>query len=198
MAAHLFLYDAGHLGEKIAEGVVLPADFMERVNRYKHEETRSRSLCAYALLYQKLLEQGIEIESIVLTGNQKPDFTKSHFNISHSGDMVAVMISNEPCGVDIQLIDEAKDYEGVAKRVLSEELYQQYLAAEDRAAFFAKAWAMLEAKLKREGCGVATDHLLLDSLDYPYCEPIDSKGRHYCLSYCCSEELSTLRVIFEL
>ena len=198
MATHLFLYDAGHLGEKIADGVILPADFMERVNRYKHAETRSRSLCAYALLYKKLLELDMEVEPIVLTGNQKPDFTKSHFNISHSGDMVAVMVSDEPCGVDVQLVDEAKDYELVAKRVLSEELYQQYLASADRAAFFAKAWAMLEAKLKKEGCGVATKDLLLDSLDYPYSELVDSKGRRYGLSYCCPESLSSLRVIFEL
>lgn len=192
MDSYLYLADVKTHGERLVKEVPLPEDFLSRVNRYKNEEVRFRSHCAYALLFLGLKEHNLKEEKIVLTGNNKPDFTSFHFNVSHSGDLATALLSPLPCGVDIQLVEEAKDYEIVAKRVLSPELFAQYSTAIDKASFFAKAWAILEARQKEIGTGIATKDLRLESMDHPVIHPTDSLGRPYFLSYS-----PTTKVVFK-
>lgn len=196
--AYIYTLDVEESGSELLNRISLPNDFLDRANRYKKESVRFRSLCAYSLLFYALDELMIPPEALVYVGNGKPDFSNIHFNVSHSGDIVAVIISTHPCGIDVQAVSEAKGYEDVAKRVLSPELYKSYLEANSRPDFFARAWAMLEAKVKTQGCGIATSDLYLTSLGYPAISLGDAKGVVYYLSYNCVEDDVRTKHIFSI
>ena len=80
------------------------------------------------------------------------DFPKVHFNISHSGEYVACVVSNKPVGVDIQEICEYNS--AVAKRVCNDKELLQIENSLDRASEFTKKWTQKEAALKMYGIGM--------------------------------------------
>ncbi|MBQ8372556.1 MAG: 4'-phosphopantetheinyl transferase superfamily protein [Clostridia bacterium] len=75
-----------------------------------------------------------------------------HLSISHSGGYVAVAVSSEPVGVDIELFREDKSTDRLAARWLSEREKKKYdmLADGERAEFFYEKWTEKESIFKRE------------------------------------------------
>ena len=105
------------------------------------------SYYAWLFLKEKVLEEfNLDIDTLKLTYNQhgKPMFKEFFFNISHSNNYIAIALSNNPVGIDIQLIKE-KGIEKLAKKANIdpnniEEFYKHFSA--------------LEAKRKKEGIGI--------------------------------------------
>ncbi len=85
--------------------------------------------------------------------------TVLHFNISHSGEWLALVISSEAeVGVDIQCHESHRDIARLAKRYFSE-LENQRLAELDGAdarAYFYHLWALKEAWAKARGAALPT------------------------------------------
>ena len=54
-------------------------------------------------------------------------------------------INSHPIGVDVEKL--GKDREKTAKRVMTEEEYSEYIAAENRAKYFYKIWVKKESYL---------------------------------------------------
>ncbi|MGN0346974.1 MAG: 4'-phosphopantetheinyl transferase family protein, partial [Lachnospiraceae bacterium] len=84
----------------------LPAQRLEKVNRYKYHEDKARSIAAGFLLgYVLKTEYDLTAWELAYGEQGKPylkDEEGIHFNLSHSKDYVVVCVDNHPCGVDIQ------------------------------------------------------------------------------------------------
>lgn len=75
------------------------------------------------------------------------------FNLSHSGTYVLLGIDEHPLGVDIQLRDRGD--ERLARKVMPDDTFEQWLDAEDRTAAFCDFWARRESELKWWGIGIS-------------------------------------------
>ena len=147
---------------------------MSRERRNKCDGFRfqaDKDLCIVSdmLLRQVLSEKtGIDPKALIfgLSENGKPylESPDCHFNISHSGDMVALAVNSEhPVGIDIEKIKPVSAR--IAKRVFSEEdsrfVFESSVIPdgqlEDREALlrFFKVWTYKEAFVKMTGEGIS-------------------------------------------
>jgi hypothetical protein len=109
------------------------------VSKSKHRD----SVYAWTVLHQILQNEGINVEEhpILLSGN-KPYISGNplYFNLSHSRGVVAIITSDQECGIDIEYVDAERNYIPLAYRVFGTELME-------REEFFTK-WVELECKIK--------------------------------------------------
>ena len=140
-----------------------------RVARLRRPEDRERSVAAHALLRIVVgQELGLHPREVrigrrcLLCGSTEhgkpyvmgvPDL---HVSVSHSGDRVAVAVSDEPVGVDVEVVGEPH---GVAAQVLApEELAAlEGLSGMDRTRAFSDFWVQKEAATKATGHGLGTE-----------------------------------------
>jgi phosphopantetheinyl transferase len=103
---------------------------------------------------------GSEIET---EAGGRPFFTDCHadFNISHSMNMVAVCYAPSSCasriGCDIQVMDERKNMDGIAKRAFSSAEQRFLVSAADsteRLTRFYQIWTFKESYIKLHGLSV--------------------------------------------
>ena len=82
------------------------------------------------------------------------------YNISHSGEWVVCIISDKPCGIDVELIKKA-DF-GIAKRFFSQNEYESLMSQPEhyRTRYFFMLWTLKESYIKADGRGLS---LPLDS-----------------------------------
>ena len=73
-----------------------------------------------------------------------------HFNVSHSGEYLAIAVSEFPIGVDIQKPKTIK--EGMFRKVIQPE--EEGLIGEAREADFLRLWTLKESFVKAEGRGL--------------------------------------------
>lgn len=103
-----------------------------------------------------------------------------HFNLSHSGDAIAVAVAGQPVGLDIESHRVLSDGLAIAQRVFHprERLWLQ--AQPDFTAAFYRLWTLKEALLKATGEGFtqAPEALCWDELDAPM-PAIHHAGQHW-------------------
>lgn len=82
----------------------------------------------------------------------KPGFKDCglHFNVSHSGEYLAIAVSESPVGIDIQKEKEIR--EGMYRKVVRPE--EQSLIGKERQRDFLRLWTLKESFVKAEGCGL--------------------------------------------
>ncbi|WP_392886961.1 4'-phosphopantetheinyl transferase family protein [Eubacterium limosum] len=85
------------------------------------------------------------------------EYPSLHFNGSHSGDYLVCAVSQNPVGVDVQLIDRTKRLMPLAKRFMSpgEVRRLESLDDEKRTQAFYRLWAQKESYMKYRGLGFA-------------------------------------------
>lgn len=135
----------------------------ERFDRYKHVEDYRRSLLG-DVLSRSLLEKMTGIDAceldICIDDMGKPyvaNAENAYFNVSHSGDCVACIVSDKPCGIDIETMD--KDNLDIAKRFFAKSEYE-YISdcpKEEIKRRFYEIWTAKEAYLKYDGKGLGID-----------------------------------------
>ena len=99
---------------------------------------------------------------IVLGENNKPVLANNtnevqwHFNISHSGDLVACALASSKIGIDIEMISHTADYLSIARAHFSDE-EASWVAAKPASINerFVALWTIKEAYLKAIGIGLA-------------------------------------------
>lgn len=146
---------------------LLPEWRKEKVSKIKPENSRIQSIAAGRLLDVAISRYlNIEIsevkwdfrENYVQDSNEKPIINfyeyvkqkdKIFYNISHSGDYVAVIVGEEPVGIDVENKDD-KDFK-VAKRFFTSN--EVAYISEDQCRF-RDVWTMKEAFLKCVGTGI--------------------------------------------
>ena len=73
-----------------------------------------------------------------------------YFNVSHSGEYLAIAVSKKPVGVDIQETKVIKD--GMYRKVVQPG--EAMLIGKERQRDFLRLWALKESFVKAEGCGL--------------------------------------------
>ena len=143
----------------------------EAVEKFNNQKAKLTSM-ATGLLLQGIVEKELNInpeELVVLKGEQGKPYIAGcpefYFNISHSGDVVAIAYGNIPVGIDVEIIRCRESDLKVAKRCFTEEEYTfitdgayaldmagKSHSVEER---FFMVWTMKEAYLKYKGTGIS-------------------------------------------
>lgn len=162
-----------------------------------HPQLITASKSAWALLGKGLGMLGVNpLPPVVFMENGKPYFEDSplHFSISHSGNMAAVLISDDPCGVDIEQIRDD----------VSSRMTERCLHEDERllGCNFFEIWTKKECISKLDGKGMPSRPREMNTTDSKYdgcfsCMHVtDSDGGAYMLTALCTDaaELQIIRI----
>jgi phosphopantetheinyl transferase len=127
----------------------LPIDIQKRVDRYKIEEDRKRSIIAWDIVNKKI---DLNNNKISYNKNNKPLIENKYFSISHSYNLVGVLFADFECGLDIELVTERNNK--VADKILTQEELEEYNNNSD---ILIKKWTKIEAYGKGIGIGFRLD-----------------------------------------
>ncbi|MBR4891380.1 MAG: 4'-phosphopantetheinyl transferase superfamily protein [Clostridia bacterium] len=128
----------------------------------------------------ELLNMGVEN---LWYDRNKPMADNCFVSISHSGDMVAVCTSENPIGIDIEKIDDARNFAKIANRYFhgkEKEFFEQNPTAD---AFY-EIWTKKEAYTKIDGNGVIEIQKGIDVLSIENHEFQTEKVNEYMLTIC--------------
>lgn len=134
------------------------ADFdrYDRICKNKSEANRMRLLTAGMLILEMCDRLGIDRPVIMRDEHGKP-YIEGHedvyFNLSHSGDYVALAYGDSPVGIDVQEVRNVSD--SFAKRILNESETLTYDTADTVA--ICRIWTVKEAYAKLIGLGLGYD-----------------------------------------
>ena len=146
---------------------------LEKAKKFKNEADKKRSIAVEYLLNEMLKENTSFALPVSLSyddkgkphlyediseENEKSRKDLIHFSLSHSGDYVACIISDKPCGIDIEKHNEKRDYEKISKRVCTENELTFISDADD----FYSIWTLKESVMKAVGLGLALDMRNID------------------------------------
>ena len=138
----------------------LPEWRRETALRFKHLQGRRECAVGYIELLRGLrLRFGIGgMPAFAYNEHDKP-FLKEHpdihFSISHCKAAVGCLVSNRPCGLDIECIRKAKD--GLVRYTMSPEEVENIFADPCPDIAFTRLWTQKEAVLKLLGTGITDD-----------------------------------------
>ena len=132
----------------------------DKVVRYRFERGKWLSAGAGLLLDNMLMEHGLRERDMQYSRGEfgKPTFTdypELHFNLSHSGTMVACALGDKPVGVDVQHIVELRP--GLVNYTMSEKEIAKFETLDDEEAkrlYFTQLWALKECYAKATGRGI--------------------------------------------
>ena len=175
-------------------------DFGEALCEHLRAKTNpavhAASIAAWSLLAGGLRILGLEeLPEVHFEPNGKPYFVNSslYFSLSHSGKLAVVLISEEPCGVDIELV----------RPEVAERLRERCLSDGERArgCDFFEIWTKKECIAKLGGQGMTAHPGDIDTLDpcwngrFFTTRIHDSAGQAYALSTLCGkiENLSIIK-----
>ena len=147
---------------------LLSHEEQQRAQRYRKIEDRHRSILAHALkrvCLAKILNTPTDTLIFEATNKGKPvckNKNAPHFNLSHSGEFVAVALSsNGEIGVDVERCERTYS-EALYERVLSKKQIEQVRQAADASLEFFNFWTQKEALSKAVGLGLGIDFTTLE------------------------------------
>ena len=122
----------------------------EKVLRCHDLETAAGLAAAGLLLAEYVADEG----AVLRTPEGKPYLPGGpEFSLSHGGDLAVLLISDTPCGVDVECADRAVS-ERIRERVF-QRIFQREEADSERA--FSWLWTRKEAVMKLDGRGLGLD-----------------------------------------
>ena len=103
-----------------------------------------------------------------------------YFSLSHSKRGIAVAISDEPIGIDIEAIRPLS--EGLVQRAMNPQEQAQIAAAANPEQEFIRLWTRKEAYVKMQGTGIISDmhKILCDMLPVNWMEVIREDKGYIC------------------
>lgn len=182
----LYLFeDLDGVNEEFTEKIisVLPRSCAEKADRYKNPDDRKCSAVGYLLLVYALRDKcGINDFSFIYGEHGKPylDVQGIYFNISHCAKGCVCVISDNEIGADIQ---ETRIYsQRLAEKVCCANELSVLEGAQDKAAAFAKIWAMKESFVKMNGRGIGYSLKNADTTVLHFKEVIEKDGFYIAVS----------------
>ena len=143
---------------------LLPQNRKEKVDYFRFIKDKKLSSGAYLLLEKLLSEEDI-IKPIFKTEKYGKSYISNyeniHFNLSHSGSMVACAISDTEVGVDVEYNDPTIDLD-IAKNYFYNSEYDSIIKSDNPSNEFFNYWALKESYMKYTGLGF---NLELDSFE---------------------------------
>ena len=153
------------------------------------------------LLHQVLGEEAY-VKAVFVKGDHGKPYIQGHpihYNISHSGQYVVLVVADSEVGVDVQEKKSART-EAMAKRFFAEEERKALLACEgakEQKDLFYHIWCRKEAYGKYLGLGLLGDVLktnMLEGIEGVYFQEY-SNLEDYQISICCGKEEKIEEVI---
>ena len=135
---------------------IVPPERAEEIESCSNTKVKAQKYYAWKLLEMALLHSlGLNIENLDLRRNKsgKWECAKCYFSLSHSGDYVAVAVSEKPVGVDIEKQDKSRFTDALADKILTEceAAAISRLNDEERKVALNIIWTKKEAIFKLEG-----------------------------------------------
>lgn len=129
----------------------LPRSIKKKANARKGTPSFRPTVMQYYVVKQHLnLEEGTDFS---YNKNGKPSVKgKKPFSIAHNDDILAVAVSTEDVGVDIQ--KKIKFTQKLAKEICNKEEFEKVINAEDPALELTKIWTMKESFAKMKGVAI--------------------------------------------
>ncbi|MED0766360.1 4'-phosphopantetheinyl transferase family protein, partial [Aneurinibacillus thermoaerophilus] len=159
MQVHLIRIDGSrNLNDYQSLYPLLNRETKKKISRFLNESDKIRSLLSHLFLkYLISRELSRDLTDIELAYEKygKPYLLSSKglsFNISHSGEFIAIAISNENVGIDIQEYIDL-DYEELAMRFFTKQEYNYISSASNVKENFFRIWTLKESYLKARGSG---------------------------------------------
>ena len=146
-----------HLQQVLA---FLPSWRRERVLAYKQESRQMESALAYIELSRALALRGLQDIKPHFEYNEHwkpflPLYPNLHFSISHCGQAVGCVLSEMPCGLDIERVRRASP-SLISKTMNRNEEHQIYSSSHPEVEFI-RLWTRKEAVFKLLGTGITDD-----------------------------------------
>jgi len=135
----------------------------DKTLRYKHDKGKMLSAGAGLLLDYMLRGRGLRERDMVYAEGEhgKPyflDYPEIHFNLSHSGSLVACALGDTPVGIDVQHLVQPR--EGMVIYTMSDEEVAAFEALDSDTAkklLFTQLWTLKESYAKATGRGLTHD-----------------------------------------
>lgn len=146
-----------HLQQVLA---FLPSWRRERVLAYKQESRQMESALAYIELSRALALRGLQNIKPRFEYNEHgkpflPLYPNLHFSISHCSQAVGCILSEMPCGLDIERVRRASP-SLISKTMNQGEVKQIYSSSHPDVEFI-RLWTRKEAVFKLLGTGITDD-----------------------------------------
>ena len=137
----------------------------EEALRYKHLFGQFACLKSYVMLRELLEQRGLTHPfRFAYNEHGKPflaDHPEIHFNISHCKNGIAVAVSDQPIGIDIESYRQVSD--SLLRYTMNEEECRIIQESDDPVRTFTEYWTKKEAVFKLRGTGITHDlHELLN------------------------------------
>ncbi len=147
----------------------LPDTRRAKINRLVHESDKLASACAGLLINKFIGDKDLKLNEY-----GKPYSDEKFFNISHSGNIVIIAVSDFEVGCDVELKREL-EYERLGKIVFHENELKKLSETEDKRSLFFKLWTSKEAFIKCLGEGFHFKTTELDLSELP--DKLEYRGR---------------------
>ena len=179
------------LFSEIHENLTPPAfggDFAAHIARKAHSKGRAASLTAWNLLALGLRRLGYaDLPAVAFGSRGKPEFSNMdlHFSLAHSNNLAAALLSDAPCGVDVERV----------RPDVAERLRERCLSPRERARQldFFECWTKKECIGKLNGRGIGSHPARTDTLDAQWADQFytqritDTAGSEYVLTALCAD-----------
>lgn len=159
---------------------ILSADEIEKSKRFVHDHDRKSYLVRKFFLRTLLAKYGSTDPQNIrfyTSENKKPGIDGIEFNVSHSGNFVAIALSSTKIGIDIERVDEAFEFKKLLPSCFNKQ-ESDFISSGDALSNFYTLWTRKEALLKATGEGLIDTLPLLNCLS----ETIDRNGATFRLS----------------
>jgi 4'-phosphopantetheinyl transferase len=152
--------------------------------RYKHLFGQYCCLKSYEMLTELLASTPYTLHStpsFLYNEHGAPSLSGGpYFSLSHSKRGIAVAISDEPIGIDIEAIRPLS--EGLVQKAMNPQEQAQIAAAANPEQEFIRLWTRKEAYVKMQGTGIISDmhKILCDMLPVNWMEVIREDKGYIC------------------
>lgn len=147
----------------------LPENRRKKLDSIKLKRDRENCIVSYLLLRKALRNYSIENFEIAIGENGKPyleHYNNIFFNISHTNSGVAVVVDENPVGIDVQ--DILRVRESVMDRCFSDDEKEKVHCSSEPERVFTRLWTLKESAVK---CNAETVAFLKN-----YCFDSDEKS----------------------
>lgn len=157
----------------------MPLYRQEKIYKISHQKGKCESLGAGILLNLGLDDAGVPkvARDVKLSEMGKPSLSGNfcvYYNLSHSCDRAMCVVTDHPCGCDVQKIKDASS-DKVAKRFYTD---YEYSLCEGDPGLFTRIWTLKESYIKTTGQGLSMslNDFSLDFNDKMICTGVTVSG----------------------